>query len=278
MDRAIEIIRKRTDAFGVSEPEISRLAPTIRVGLRTSTTPAGPASRSARPPNSTSTTGSRTSSRRTRRHQRSPPASRALPPVLRRGQVRLQAAAQMLPEQVHDERPPLLPVRRDPRWIAGLAETQGGISSSCRVRSSGEQPGPTVPQGTFVVQKEPDQGQQQTDNPNSPDAAWFVLKDRPGLSARTSPTRRRARPGQPAGRHLRFHGQGRQKFRRHQAIAERGLPERPARRGGQPPGRRPVLGPFRHRARPADQVASRSSTSSTTRMGSTAAPAPRSTA
>ena len=34
MDRAIEIIRKRTDAFGVSEPEISRIgSDSIRVGL-----------------------------------------------------------------------------------------------------------------------------------------------------------------------------------------------------------------------------------------------------
>src|SRR5262249_11427898 len=34
MDRAIEIIRKRTDAFGVSEPEISRIgSDEIQVGL-----------------------------------------------------------------------------------------------------------------------------------------------------------------------------------------------------------------------------------------------------
>jgi SecD/SecF fusion protein len=34
IDRAIEIIRKRTDAFGVSEPEISRVgSDSIRVGL-----------------------------------------------------------------------------------------------------------------------------------------------------------------------------------------------------------------------------------------------------
>ena len=56
IDRAIEIIRKRTDAFGVSEPEISRVgSDSIRVGLPdvSNATTASPARTPIPPPGNT---------------------------------------------------------------------------------------------------------------------------------------------------------------------------------------------------------------------------------
>ncbi len=61
IDRAIEIIRDRIDALGVSEPEIARSAPIrSRSACPTSRTRSGRSSRSATRRSSTSTTSSRT--------------------------------------------------------------------------------------------------------------------------------------------------------------------------------------------------------------------------
>ena len=55
------IMRERVDQFGVSEPEIARIGEDqIRSACPASTTPSARPSRSARPPSSSSTTGSRT--------------------------------------------------------------------------------------------------------------------------------------------------------------------------------------------------------------------------
>ena len=62
IDRAIEIIRKRVDSLGVSEPEISRVgSDQIEVGLpNVSNAKRGERARSGRRRSSTSTTSSRT--------------------------------------------------------------------------------------------------------------------------------------------------------------------------------------------------------------------------
>ena len=62
IDRSIEIIRERIDKLGVSEPEVARLGHRTRSrsACPTSPTPSGRSNRSAPPPSSTSTTGSRT--------------------------------------------------------------------------------------------------------------------------------------------------------------------------------------------------------------------------
>ena len=77
--RTIEIMRERIDRFGVAEPEIQRTgADQIDVALPgRRRTPTRRASRSARPPSSTSTTGSRTSSARTASPTRRTRRSRA---------------------------------------------------------------------------------------------------------------------------------------------------------------------------------------------------------
>ena len=103
IDRAIEIIRKRTDAFGVSEPEISRIgSDSIRVGLPDVATPR------------TRAAGGQTA--QLQFYDWEPnvipnPAKTNVPPgessfsrALRRGQARLSAEAGVLREQVHDRR------------------------------------------------------------------------------------------------------------------------------------------------------------------------------
>ena len=115
-------------------------------------------------------------------------------------------------------------------YIAGPSDTKQDLFS--------EQPGQkqppnseilTVPQGTLVVQKEPDPGQTQVSDPNSPDASWFVIRDRPSLSGTdiTDPKANYDQFNQPDVT-FSFTGKGREEFSSvTKAIAQRGLQNAP---------------------------------------------------
>ena len=115
-------------------------------------------------------------------------------------------------------------------WIAGPADNKKDLLSELPGQ---KQPANSqilsVPQGTLVVQKEPDQGQTQTDNKNSPDAQWFVIKDRPALSGTdiSDPKANFDQFNQPDVT-FGFSGDGAQKFHDvTKAIAQRGLQNAP---------------------------------------------------
>jgi SecD/SecF fusion protein len=231
MDRAIEIIRKRTDAFGVSEPEISRLgSDSIRVGLPDVSNASRASAQVGQTaqlyfydwepnviPNPLTTN--------------KPPGERDFP----RYYDAVKFASGQQPECFQNKCTTSGPRyylfnAQTHAWIAGPAETKKDLYSEL----PGQKKPPnsqilTVPQGTLVVQKEPDQGQEQTDNPNSPDAAWFVIKDRPGLSGTdiTDPKASFDQFNQPNVT-FGFTGKGRQEFSDvTKAIAQRGLQNAP---------------------------------------------------
>src|SRR5262249_24617709 len=115
-------------------------------------------------------------------------------------------------------------------WIAGPTETQKDLFSELPGQ---KQPPNTeviaVPQGTLVVQKEPDQGQTQPSDPNSPEAVWFVIRDRPALSGTDikDPKASYDQFNQPDVT-FNFSGDGRSAFQDvTRAIAQRGLQQAP---------------------------------------------------
>jgi SecD/SecF fusion protein len=182
MDRAIEIIRKRTDAFGVSEPEISRIgSDSIRVGL---------------PDVSNASHASQEVGQTAQLHMydwepnvipnpvttNKPRADRDFP----RYYDAVKFASQQPPECFENKCTTSGPQyylfnSQTHAWIAGPTEAQRDLFAEL----PGQKQPPntqilTVPQGTLVVQQEAQQGQEQTNDPNA--AAWFVIKDRPALS------------------------------------------------------------------------------------------------
>ncbi len=182
MDRAIEIIRKRTDAFGVSEPEISRIGTdSIRVGL---------------PDVSNAADASRNVGQTAQLHMydwepnvipnpvttNKPRADRDFP----RYYDAVKFASQQQPECFENKCTTSGPQyylfnSQTHAWIAGPSEVERDLFSEL----PGQKQPPntevlTVPQGTLVVQQEAQAGQEQTDDPNA--AAWFVIRDRPALS------------------------------------------------------------------------------------------------
>jgi SecD/SecF fusion protein len=113
-------------------------------------------------------------------------------------------------------------------WIAGPTEVQRDLFSELPGQ---KQPPNTqvlsVPQGTLVVQQEPAQGEEQTDDPNA--AAWFVIRDRPALSGTDikDPKASFDQFDQPNVT-FNFSDQGRQEFAdTTRAIAQRGLQSAP---------------------------------------------------
>jgi SecD/SecF fusion protein len=182
MDRAIEIIRKRTDAFGVSEPEISRIGTdSIRVGL---------------PDVSNAADASRNVGQTAQLHMydwepnvipnpvttNKPRADRDFP----RYYDAVKFASQQQPECFENKCTTSGPQyylfnSQTHAWIAGPSEVERDLFSEL----PGQKQPPntevlTVPQGTLVVQQEAQAGQEQTNDPNA--AAWFVIRDRPALS------------------------------------------------------------------------------------------------
>jgi SecD/SecF fusion protein len=231
MDRAIEIIRKRTDAFGVSEPEISRLgSDSIRVGLPD-------VSNASRASDEVGQTA------QLYFYDWEPnvipdPAKTNVPQgesFFDRYYDAVKLAAQQPPECFQNKCTTSGPRyylfnSQTHAWIAGPAETKKDLFSEL----PGQKQPPksqilTVPQGTLVVQKEPAQGDEQVSDPNSPDANWFVIKDRPALSGTdiTDPKASFDQFNQPDVT-FGFTGQGRDEFSSvTKTIAERGLQNAP---------------------------------------------------
>jgi SecD/SecF fusion protein len=186
MNRAIEIIRKRTDALGVSEPEISRIgSDSIRVGL---------------PDVSNASQASQEVGQTAQLHMydwepnvipnpvttNKPRAERDFP----RYYDAVKVASQQTPECFQNTCTTTGPRyylfnKATHAYIAGPADNTRDLFNEL----PGQKQPPnsqilTVPQGTLVVKKEPDPGQsQQPDTVAGNNAsAWWVIRDRPALS------------------------------------------------------------------------------------------------
>ncbi len=231
IDRAIEIIRKRTDAFGVSEPEISRVgSDSIRVGLPDVSNAAKASEQVGQTaqlhfydwepnviPNPAKTNVPRSESSFGRYYDAVKLASTQTPECFENKCTTSGPQYYLFDSQTH-------------KYLSGPAETKKDLYS--------EQPGQkkpansqvlTVPQGTLVVQKEPAQGQSQVSDPNSPAAEWFVIRDRPALSGTdiTDPKPNFDQFNQPDVT-FGFTGTGRQEFSDvTKTIAQRGLQSAP---------------------------------------------------
>ena len=231
MDRAIEIIRKRTDAFGVSEPEISRIGTdSIRVGLPDVSNAADASDQVGKTaqlyfydwepnviPNPAKTNVAASESSFSRLYDAVLLASKQTPECFENECTNTGPQYYLFNSQTH-------------AWIAGPADTRKDLFTEL---PGAKQPANSeviaVPQGTLVVQREPDQGQEQVSEPNSPDAQWFVIRDRPALSGTdiTDPKPNTDSAGQPDVT-FSFTGDGREAFSNvTKAISQRGLQNAP---------------------------------------------------
>ncbi len=231
MDRAIEIIRKRTDAFGVSEPEISRIgSDSIRVGLPNVSNAAHASQEVGQTaqlqlydwepnviPNPAKTNVQRSESWFSRLYDAVTLASQQQPNCFENKCTHTGPQYYLFNAQTH-------------AWIAGPTDTQKDLFSELPGQ---KQPPSTqviaVPQGTIVVQKEGDNGQPAPDDPNDTSAKWFVIRDRPALSGTDikDPKPSFDQFDQPTVT-FNFTDKGRQEFAdTTRAIAQRGLQNAP---------------------------------------------------
>ncbi|HEX6586822.1 MAG TPA: protein translocase subunit SecD [Solirubrobacterales bacterium] len=184
MDRAIEIIRKRTDALGVAEPEISRIGEdSIRVGLPNVENAEQAIERVGQTaqlylydwepnviPNPALTNVSEGEASFPRYYDA------------------VKLASQQEPECFEDECTTSGPSyylfdEQTKEWIAGPAEDEADLLAQTDVADGKQPPNTeiiTVPQGTLVVKKEGEGDQTAPEDPNA--AQWFVIRDRPSLS------------------------------------------------------------------------------------------------
>ena len=185
IDRAIEIIRKRTDAFGVSEPEISRVgSDSIRVGLPNVSNAATASEQVGQTaqlyfydwePNVIPQLG----------EDATFPAASPLRPPLRRRAARFPAAARsasrtsapragrtyyLFNSQTHNGSPGR-PIRKKDLFSELPGQKQPPNSVIL-----------TVPQGTVVVRRRDSTAIPRRTTRTSPTAEWFVIRDRPALS------------------------------------------------------------------------------------------------
>jgi SecD/SecF fusion protein len=182
IDRAIEIIRKRTDALGVAEPEISRIGEdSIRVGLpnvENAQQAIDQVGQTAQMyfydwepnviPNPTLTNVSPGEASFDRYYDAVKFASKQKPECFEDKCTTSGPSLYLFNSQTKE-------------WIAGPAEDQKDLLAQAKV----DQQPPnteilTVPQGTLVVKKEGPGDSPAPEDPN--EAAWFVIKDRPALS------------------------------------------------------------------------------------------------
>ena len=231
IDRAIEIIRKRTDAFGVSEPEISRIgSDSIRVGLPNVSNAAHASQEVGQTaqlqlydwepnviPNPAKTNVPRSESSFSRLYDAVKLASQQPPNCFENKCTHTGPQYYLFNSQTH-------------AWIAGPTDTQKDLFSELPGQ---KQPPATeviaVPQGTIVVEKEGVNGVGAPDNPNDPGAEWFVIKDRPALSGTDikDPKPSFDQFDQPTVT-FNFTDKGRQEFAdTTRAIAQRGLQNAP---------------------------------------------------
>ncbi len=231
IDRAIEIIRKRTDAFGVSEPEISRIgSDSIRVGLPNVSNAAHASQEVGQTaqlqlydwepnviPNPAKTNVQRSESWFSRLYDAVTLASKQQPNCFENKCTHTGPQYYLFNAQTH-------------AWIAGPTDTQKDLFSELPGQ---KQPANTqviaVPQGTIVVEKEGDNGQPAPDDPNDTTAKWFVIRDRPALSGTDikDPKPSFDQFDQPTVT-FNFTDKGRQEFAdTTRAIAQRGLQNAP---------------------------------------------------
>jgi SecD/SecF fusion protein len=231
MDRAIEIIRKRTDAFGVSEPEISRIgSDSIRVGLPNVSNAAHASQEVGQTaqlqlydwepnviPNPAKTNVQRSESWFSRLYDAVTLASQQQPNCFENKCTHTGPQYYLFNAQTH-------------AWIAGPTDTQKDLFSE--LPGQKQPPGTqviAVPQGTIVVEKEGDNGQPAPTDPNDTSAKWFVIRDRPALSGTDikDPKPSFDQFDQPTVT-FNFTDQGRQEFAdTTRAIAQRGLQNAP---------------------------------------------------
>jgi SecD/SecF fusion protein len=184
INRAIEIIRKRTDALGVSEPEISRIGTdSIRIGLPDVSNAARASQEVGQTaqlyfydwepnviPNPAKTNVPRSESSFDRYYDAVKLASQQKPECFQNKCTTTGPRYYLFNSQTH-------------AYIAGPADTQQDLFSE--LPGQNQPPNSvilTVPQGTLVVEQEGTNGNSAPDNPNDPNANWFVIKDRPALS------------------------------------------------------------------------------------------------
>jgi SecD/SecF fusion protein len=184
INRAIEIIRKRTDALGVSEPEISRIgSDSIRIGLPDVSNAARASQEVGQTaqlyfydwepnviPNPAKTNVPRSESSFDRYYDAVQLASKQTPECFQNKCTTTGPRYYLFDSQTH-------------AYISGPADTKQDLFSELK----GQKQPPnsqilTVPQGTLVVEKEGTSGQSAPENPNDPTAEWFVIRDRPSLS------------------------------------------------------------------------------------------------
>jgi SecD/SecF fusion protein len=230
IDRSIEIIRKRTDAFGVSEPEISRIgSDEIQVGLPDVSN----ASRAEQDvgktaqlyfydwepnviPNPVKTNVPNGEADFSRLYDAVRFASTRTPECFENKCTTTGPQYYLFDKQTH-------------AWIAGPSQAREDLFAQLH----GQKQPPnsvilSVPQGTLVVEEGPN-GQAAPDDFNSPDAHWFVIRDRPALSGTDikDPKPNTDDLGQPIVT-FSFTDTGRQEFSDvTKAIAERGLQNAP---------------------------------------------------
>ena len=230
MDRAIEIIRKRTDAFGVSEPEISRIgSDEIQVGLPDVSN----ASRAEQDvgktaqlyfydwepnviPNPVKTNVPDAEAYFSRLYDAVKFASTQTPNCFEDKCTTTGPQYYLFNKQTH-------------AWIAGPSLAQEDLFAQL----PGQQQPPnsqilSVPQGTLVVEEGPS-GQPAPEDFNSPEAHWFPIRDRPALSGTDirDPKPNTDDLGQAIVT-FNFSGEGGKEFQNvTRAIAQRGLANAP---------------------------------------------------
>ncbi|HEY6638410.1 MAG TPA: protein translocase subunit SecD [Solirubrobacterales bacterium] len=230
IDRAIEIIRKRTDAFGVSEPEISRIgSDEIQVGLPNVSN----ASRAEQDvgktaqlyfydwepnviPNPVKTNVPNGEAYFSRLYDAVKFASTQTPNCFEDKCTTTGPQYYLFNKQTH-------------AWIAGPSLAQEDLFA--QLRDQKQPPNSqilSVPQGTLVVEEGPN-GQPAPENFNDPTAHWFVIRDRPALTGTDikDPKPNTDDLGQAIVT-FNFSGEGREEFQNvTRAIAQRGLQTAP---------------------------------------------------
>ena len=233
IDRSIEIIRKRTDAFGVSEPEISRIgSDSIRVGLPDVSNAANASQQVGQTaqlhfydwepnviPNPVTTNVPRGEASFPRYYDAVKVASQQTPECFQNKCTTNGPQYYLFNSQTH-------------AYIAGPAENTKDLFADL----PGQKRPPntqilTVPQGTLVVEKEPAQGESAPPDTvaGKNSASWFVIRDRPALSGTdiTDPKPNFDQFNNPDVT-FSFTGTGRQEFSDvTKTIAQRGLQNAP---------------------------------------------------
>ena len=233
IDRSIEIIRRRTDAFGVSEPEISRIgSDSIRVGLPDVSNAANASQQVGQTaqlhfydwepnviPNPVTTNVPRGEASFPRYYDAVKVASQQTPECFQNKCTTNGPQYYLFNSQTH-------------AYIAGPAENTKDLFADL----PGQKQPPntqilTVPQGTLVVEKEPAQGESAPPDTvaGKNSASWFVIRDRPALSGTdiTDPKPNFDQFNNPDVT-FSFTGTGRQEFSDvTKTIAQRGLQNAP---------------------------------------------------